>query len=84
MTGIVIIALLTLPVIIMLLASRFAINLAASAADILHCPNERKLLDGISGVYGILIAAVCACSLMFVFILTLLATSTVAIAGGTV
>jgi len=83
-TGIIVIALLTLPTITMLLLSRFAVSLAAAAADLLHCPAERKLLDGISGVYGILIAVVSACSLMFVFLLTLLASSAVALTGATV
>ena len=80
-TAIIIIALLTLPVIVMLLLSRFALNLAASAADLLHCPTERKLLDGISGVYGMLIAVVTACSLMFVFLLTLFTLSATALSG---
>lgn len=80
-TGIIIIAMLTIPVITMLLLSRFAINLSASAAELLHCPSERKLLDGISGVYGMVIAVVTACSLMFIFILTLLTLSATAISG---
>ncbi len=78
---IIMIALLTLPVLILLLFTRFAINLSATIADLLGCAEERRLLDSISGVYGCLIAVIAIGSLMFVFLLTLLVSSRAAIAG---
>lgn len=78
-TGIVLISLLTLPTLLLLLLTRFALNLTASAAAILGCSDERRLLDGISSVYGSLVAVVSACSLMFVFLLIMLAGSVTAL-----
>ena len=74
-TGIVLIALLTLPVIILLLVTKAIIGISASAAELLGCDNEKRLLNGISDIYGSLTAVVTAVSLMFVFMLTLLAVS---------
>lgn len=80
-TVIIMIALLTLPVLIMLLFTRFFINLSAGLADLLGCSYEHRLLDSISSIYGCLIAVIAISSLMFVFLLTLLVSSRVAIVG---
>ena len=80
-TGIAVISLLTLPIISMLLMSQFSLNLASSAAELLNCADEKKLLDGISGVYGMLIAVTVSCALMFIFLLTLFTLSATALLG---
>ncbi len=78
-TGIVLIALLTLPVIVLLLLTKAIMGIAASAAELMGCENEKRLLTGISDIYGCLTAVVTAVSLMFIFMLTLLAVSATAL-----
>lgn len=78
-SGIVMIAVLTLPPLFLLLLTRLSLNAASAAAELLGCEVEKHLLDGIAGIHGCLAAVVSACSLMFIFLLTLLASSTVAI-----
>ena len=80
-TGIILIALLTLPVIIMLLLTKAILSITASVAELMGCENEKQLLSGISDIYGCLTAVVTAVSLMFVFMLTLLAVSATALIG---
>ena len=71
-TGVALILLLTLPVIIEVLLTRFGVILAESAAGIIGCDRERGLLG--------FLAAVCVISgLMFIYALTLFARSSVAL-----
>lgn len=70
--GVMLIILLMLPTALLLVADRFSLGFASACADLLGCPNEAKLLDGISGVIGSVLAVVCGCSLMFIFSLALL------------
>lgn len=78
-TGIILIAVITIPVIILLLLTKAVLGIAASVAELMSCENEKRLLNGISEIYGSLSAVVTAVSLMFVFMLTLLAVSATAI-----
>ena len=78
-TGVILILLLTLPVIIEVLLTRLGVILAETAANIIGCDRERGLLSEISGLLGFL-AAICVISgLMFIYALTLFATSSVAL-----
>ncbi len=74
-TGIVLIALLTLPTLLSLLLTRTVMNIGAAAADMLGVSREKQFLNELSGLYGCIAAVVTACSLMFVFVLILFANS---------
>ena len=78
-TGIILIAILTLPIILLLLLTKAILGITASAAELLGCENEKRLLTGLSDIYGALTGVVTAVSLMFVFMLTLLAVSSTAL-----
>ena len=78
-TGVVLIALLTLPTLISLLLTRAVFGICASLAELLRAEREKRLLNELSGIYGSLAAVVSACSLMFVFLLTLLSKSATAL-----
>ncbi len=78
-TGIVLIALLTLPILISLLLTRTVLNICTAAADLLGVEREKRLLTELSGIYGALAAVVSCCSLMFIFLLTLLLSSITAL-----
>ncbi len=79
--GIVIILLMLLPPLVSLLLTRLAVMLSSTAAKMLGCGEEAALLGELSGVYGYLVAVISACSVMFIFALTLL-THTAAAVGG--
>ncbi len=79
MTGVVLIALLTLPTLLTLLLTRTVMSVGAAAADMLGTQREKQFLNELSGLYGCLAAVVTACSLMFVFVLILLANSVTAL-----
>ncbi len=78
-TGIVLIALLTLPTLMTLLLARTVMNVGAAAADMLGLGREKHFLNELSGIYGSIAAVVSVCSLMFVFILILFANSATAL-----
>ncbi len=78
-TGIVLIAILTLPMLLTLLLIRAVMNVGAAAADLLGAQREKRFLNELSGLYGCIAAVVTACSLMFVFVLILLANSVTAL-----
>lgn len=63
--GIILLAVLTLPVLTGLLLARGALLVASTAADMLGCKREQKLLAEISNVYGLLIGAVAMCAIAF-------------------
>ena len=79
--GIIIILLMLLPPLISVLLTRLAVMLSGTAARMLGCGEEATLLGELSGVYGYLVAVISACSVMFIFALTLL-THTAAAVGG--
>lgn len=70
--GIVIILLLLLPTLISVLLTRLALMASGTAARLLGCAEEATILGELTGVYGYLMAVICACSVMFIFSLTLL------------
>ena len=78
-TGIILIFVLTLPVIILLLLTKTVLGISASAAELLGCDAEKRLLNGVSEIYGCLAAVVTSVSIMFIFLLTLLAVSATAL-----
>lgn len=80
-TGVILILLLTLPVIIEVLLTRLGVVLAETAANIIGCERERGLLSEISGLLGFLAAVSVISGLMFIYALTLFATSSAALAG---
>lgn len=64
--GIIIIALLVLPMAISLLLTRFVFGICSTFADILGCEQESKLLSSFSEAYGCILAVVCGVGMMFV------------------
>lgn len=64
--GIIIIALLVLPMAISLLLTRFVFGVSSTFADILGCEQESKLLSSFSDAYGCILAVVCGVGMMFV------------------
>lgn len=76
--GIVIIVLLLLPTLISVLLTRLSLMASCTVARLLGCSEEAGLLGELTGVYGYLLAVICACSVMFIFALTLLARTSAA------
>lgn len=70
--GVLLLALLLLPVLIELLLFRQVIRLAAVAAAALDCPADARLLEDIAELYGYMAAAVSLCSVFFVLALGVL------------
>ena len=60
--GILLLLLLLLPTLVELFLYRWVWQISASAAELLNCGNEKKLLDEIASLNGYLIAAVSICS----------------------
>ena len=79
--GIVIIILLILPTLISVITTRLAIMLAGTAARMLGCREEANILGELTSIYGYFMAVICACSVMFIFALTLLAHTSAAVGG---
>ena len=77
--GIIFILLLLLPTLISLLLTRGAFMLAVAVADLVGCENESKLLSELGSVYGVLVAVISMCSVMFIFALTIFVRCTVAL-----
>ena len=71
--GILFLLLALLPTLLELLLLRMTWQLAASAADMLGCPVEKKLLEELASLVGYLIAAVSICSSILPVSLSLLA-----------
>lgn len=78
--GIIIIALITLPMAISLLLTRFVFGVCSTFADILGCSQESKLLSSISCAYGCMLAVVCGVGMMFVLSLCIFMKTVVAVA----
>ena len=77
--GIVFIILLVLPTLVTLLLTRGVFILAVAVADLVGCENESKLLSELGSVYGVLVAVVTMCSVMFILALTIFVRCTVAL-----
>lgn len=60
-----------LPVLIGLLLTRLSLRLSQTAADLLGCESEGRLLGELIHIYGLLIAVVSLCSVLLIFALTL-------------
>ena len=76
--GIVMVLLMTLPILLLLLLTKASFGFSAATADLLGCKKESKMLSDFGGIYGCLTAVVAACSVMFIFMLLLLLSSTTA------
>ena len=77
--GMILIVLLLLPFLIDVLLFRLALIFSASAAEVIGCETEAKLLHELVGVYGYILAVSAMCAMMFVFALTILARTASAI-----
>ena len=78
--GIIIIALITLPMAISLLLTRLVFGICSTFADILGCSQESKLLSSFSEAYGCMLAVVCGVGMMFVLSLCIFMKTVVAVA----
>ena len=77
--GILLIAVLLIPVLVNVLLTRFGLILASSVAELLSCSAEARLLSELHGVYGYVLAVSVMCAVMFVFSMTLLVRTAVAV-----
>lgn len=77
--SVIVIALIVLPIIISLLMHRLALRAASVTAQILGCDKERGMIDEMYGMIGYALAIIAACSIMFIFNVTLLVKSTCAV-----
>ena len=77
--GIIFILLLVLPIIIRLLLIRWAFILAVAVADVLGCSAQSRLLSELGSVYGVLIAVISMCSVMFILAITIFLRSSIAV-----
>lgn len=78
--GIIIIALIVLPMAISLLLTRFVFGIASTFADIIGCERESRLLASFSEAYGCMLAVVCGVGMMFVLSLCIFMKTIVAAA----
>lgn len=78
--GVIIIAVLTLPVIVNVLLTRLGVIAAQTAADVLGLEREKRLLGEVSGLLGFLAAVCVIAALMFIYALAVFAKSAVALA----
>ncbi len=77
--GIILVALLLLPVLISLVLTRLAFLLGSGVADMLGCETEGRLLSELGGVYAIMVAVVSMSAVMFIFALTIFSKTVVAV-----
>ena len=78
--GIIIIAILVLPMAMSLLLTRFIFNVTSTFADILGCEQESKLLASFYEAYGCMLAVVSGVGMMFVLSLCIFMKTVVAAA----
>lgn len=71
--GVILIALLTLPVLVQVLLARMGVVIAGTAAEVLGLSREKELLGETAGLLGFLAAVCVIAALMFVYALTLFA-----------
>jgi len=70
--GAIFVVILFLPVLLQLLLYRAALGLGAGVAELLGCTHEKNLLSDVNGVLGYMLAVMALCSLLLVFIISLL------------
>lgn len=78
-SGILLVCLLLLPTLLRLLLLRATFNLASSAASLLSCDGEARLLAEMASLHGYLAAAAAICGVTFLLGLTLLLTTAPAV-----
>ena len=78
--GILLVALLVLPTVLSLVATRLVFLLAGGLAEILGCERAGRLLGELGGVFGCLLAVTAMSGVMFILALTIFVKSTVALA----
>lgn len=78
--GIIIIALLTLPMALSIILTRFVFSVCSAFADIIGCGDESKLLASFSDAYGSMLAVVVGVGMMFVLALCIFIKTVVAVA----
>lgn len=76
--GIIIIALLTLPMALSIVFTRFVFSIGAAFADITGCSEEGRLLSSFSEAYGCMLAVVAGVGMMFVLSLCIFMKTAVA------
>ncbi len=79
-SGVVLVALLLLPTLVELLLFRAVLRLGGTVASLLGCDGESRLLGEMASLHGYMAAAAALSSVLFIFSLTLLIHSGVAIA----
>ncbi len=77
--GIVLVAVLTLPVLAKLLLCRLAFLVAGTVSQMLGCERESRLLGELGNIYGFLVGAVSICSVAFAVAIAMFVRCTVAI-----
>ena len=77
--GVTVLALMLLPPLITVLLYRLGLIAACAAADLLGCSAESKLLDAFVTVFGYMLAVICICSVVVVFLLALFVKCNVAL-----
>lgn len=77
--GIIIIALLTLPLVISVLLTRFVLMLGAGIADMLGCGGQARLLESLCEVYGCILGVISSVAVMFVLSLCIFMQTVVAV-----
>lgn len=77
--SVIVIVLIVLPIILSLLMHRLALRIASVTAQILGCDKERGMIDEMYGMIGYALAIIAACSIMFIFSVTLLVKSSCAV-----
>ena len=78
--GIIIIAILVLPMVFTVLLTRLAFGISSAFADIVGCEEESKLLSVFSEAYGTVLAVVAGVGMMFVLALCIFMKTVVAVA----
>ena len=79
-SGIVFVMLLLLPTLISLILTRLVLLITGGVADMLGCETEGKLLSELGSIWGVMIAVVAMCAVMFIFALVIFVRITVAAA----
>ena len=75
------IILIVLPIIISLLLHRLTLRAASITAQILGCEKEQLFIDEMNGIMGFALAIVAACSILFIFCVTLLVKCSTAVSA---
>ena len=78
--GIMLIAMLTLPVLVSVIMTRLVFMLSGGVAEVLGCKGEGKLLSGFDEIYGCMSAVLSGAAVMFVIALCIFMRTVVAVA----